>query len=144
MSEQTDSADTASERDEKAGNHRTVATDQSTETLDSDPGSAVVEIELPTEDDIPAAVERLEDAFGTVTVRTVGKRDSAGEGAPLDMTAVTDKQLEALRVSYHGGYFERPREQSATEIADSLGVSHSTFLRHLRAAQQNLFGEQFD
>jgi predicted DNA binding protein len=144
MSEQTDSADTARAQDPPAGNQRIEATDQSTETPESDPDSAVVEIELPTEDDLPSAVETLEDTFGTVTVRAVSDGDSAGEGLPVDMTVLTEKQLEALRIAYHGGYFERPREQSATDIADSLGVSHSTFLRHLRAAQANLFGEQFD
>jgi predicted DNA binding protein len=101
-------------------------------------------IELPTEDDLPSAVETLDDAFGPVSVRAVSERDSAGEGLPIDITGLTDKQLDALRVAYHGGYFERPREQSATDIADSLGVTHSTFLRHLRAAQQNPFREQFD
>jgi len=49
----------------------------------------------------------------------------------------------ALEAAYHQGYFDRPRGQSAVEIADSLGITHTTYLQHLRVAERKLFGQLF-
>jgi predicted DNA binding protein len=40
-------------------------------------------------------------------------------------------------------YFQEPCTQSATEVAESLGVSRQAFDQVLRAAQRNLFGDLF-
>ena len=144
MSERPESADTANEQDAPAASEQTETVDRSTETPATEPDSATVEIELPIENDVLTAVKLLEDAFGTVTVRSVSDSGASNETATLYTETLTGKQLEALRAAYHSGYFERPRERSATEIADSLGVSHSTFLRHLRAAEAKVFAGQFE
>ncbi|WP_254525793.1 MEDS domain-containing protein [Natrinema caseinilyticum] len=52
---------------------------------------------------------------------------------------LTDRQLEILQLALHSGYFERPRERTAEELADSLGVSHPTVSRHLREAERKVF-----
>jgi DNA-binding CsgD family transcriptional regulator len=70
-------------------------------------------------------------------------------GSPDDRRFVnrgklTDRQLEVLRTAYQEGYFERPKGANATELADSLGVSRSTFTEHLVAAQRKLFADVFD
>lgn len=49
---------------------------------------------------------------------------------------LTDRQLEALRTAYVGGFFEWPRENTGEEIAALMGVSQTTFLQHLRTAQR--------
>lgn len=49
---------------------------------------------------------------------------------------LTDRQLEALRTAYVGGFFEWPRENTGEEIAELMGVSQTTFLQHLRTAQR--------
>lgn len=144
MPDQSDPTDTETDQETHAESRQTGAVDRTTDTEESDPDSATVEIELPIEENALTAVELLEDAFGTVTVRTVSDSGTAEEAPLFDTAPLTDKQLAALRAAYHSGYFERPRECSATEIADSLGIAHSTFLRHLRAGQKNLFGEQFE
>jgi DNA-binding CsgD family transcriptional regulator len=144
MPEEISSTDTPNEQDAPAASEQTETVDRTTAKEESDPDSATVEIELPIEENALSAVEMLEDAFGTVTVRTVSDSGTVEEAPLLDTAPLTDKQLAALREAYYSGYFERPRECSATEIADSLGIAHSTFLRHLRAAQKNLFGEQFE
>ncbi|MFB6120874.1 MAG: helix-turn-helix domain-containing protein [Halobacteriaceae archaeon] len=68
------------------------------------------------------------------------------EGAPRDAVFVdrgklTDRQLEVLQTAYEMGYFERPRDANATDVADELGVSPSTVTEHLLAAQSKLFGD---
>ena len=70
-------------------------------------------------------------------------------GSPEDRRFVnrgklTDRQSEVLRTAYREGYFERPREANATELAEKLGISQSTFTEHLVAAQRKLFADVFD
>jgi predicted DNA binding protein len=53
---------------------------------------------------------------------------------------LTEKHRDVLRHAFHEGYFERPREANATEIANRLGVCRQTFAQHLRAAERKVFG----
>lgn len=109
---------------------------------------ATVELELPHRQTLRPAVEALDPTAGAVTVRScvaVERGDADGDwDATVDQTALTEKQSTALRAAYHHGYFEQPRGNSASEIADSLGVSHSTFLQHLRVAQQKTFEQLYE
>lgn len=57
---------------------------------------------------------------------------------------LTERQLEVLRIAYLSGFFERPRESSRQEIADSLGVSQPTINRHLRTCERKLFTMLFE
>lgn len=51
---------------------------------------------------------------------------------------LTDKQRQTLEAAFQGGYFSRPRDSTAEEIAGHLGISSSTFHQHLRAAMSKL------
>ena len=57
---------------------------------------------------------------------------------------LTDRQQQVLRAAMYGGYFQSPRRSTATEIADALSLTQSTFSYHLRNAQQTLFERLFD
>lgn len=57
---------------------------------------------------------------------------------------LTERQLETLRTAYAGGYFAWPRESTAEECAEALGISQPTFAQHLRACQEKLLGALFD
>ncbi|MFB6220470.1 MAG: helix-turn-helix domain-containing protein [Halolamina sp.] len=57
---------------------------------------------------------------------------------------LTDRQLEVLRTAYERGYFDQPRDANATELAEELGISRSTFTEHLVAAQRKLFEDVLD
>ena len=56
----------------------------------------------------------------------------------------TPAQEEALRAALRAGYFEVPREATATEVAESLGIGKSAFLERLRRGQAALFEQLFD
>ncbi len=56
------------------------------------------------------------------------------------LDGLTDHQLEALKTAYAQGYFARPRESTAAECAEVLGVSQSTFSQHIQEAQRKLMG----
>ncbi len=108
-------------------------------------GVADLRFELPPERDVRAVVDRHRP-FGTVEVRSVAarEREPADERLRRTVGSLTEKQAEALRTAYRAGYFERPREHSADEVADLLGVSRSTFLQHLRAAEAKTLSALFD
>lgn len=106
------------------------------------PESALLRIELPTRKQLSTVVDALETDHGTVSVRSkvaVDRGQSARATDPLTAADLTEKQAAALRAAYHHGYYEQPRKSSAKEIAGALGVVHSTYLQHLRTAQQKLF-----
>jgi len=88
-------------------------------------------------------VTALEDRFGSVRVEQYGDFD--GERRPGDpLSGLTERQKEVLTAAYLGGYFDYPREQSASEVADQLDVSRPAFQEVLRAAQRNLLDETLD
>jgi predicted DNA binding protein len=57
---------------------------------------------------------------------------------------LTEKQYEVLRTAYLSGYFAWPRERTAEECADALGIAQPTFSQHLRAAQSKVCAALFD
>ncbi|MFC7203104.1 helix-turn-helix domain-containing protein [Haloferax namakaokahaiae] len=54
---------------------------------------------------------------------------------------LTPRQREVIGVALEQGYFEWPRRHTAEEIAFSLDIDHSTFLEHVRKAQQKLLSK---
>lgn len=91
-------------------------------------------------------VERLRDEYDTVEVRQL-LHDSAEFGneefeqVTVDYARLTDRQREVLETAYDAGYFDYPREANATDVADELGVTVSTFREHLNAAQSGILDE---
>lgn len=51
------------------------------------------------------------------------------------MDEFTEKQMEALILAHSEGYYNWPRELSASDLADRLGLSSAAFLDHLRRAE---------
>lgn len=96
--------------------------------------------EAPQDVDVRAVTERLEATYDTVSMLSKQKRDHGRrprETAWEDvLSRLTDRQYAALAAAYFGGYYDWPRDSTAEEIADSLGVSAPTFHQHLRRAQQ--------
>ncbi|AGB40008.1 bacterio-opsin activator domain-containing protein [Natronococcus occultus] len=102
---------------------------------------SVMRIELPSRGNLSALVDSLADRYGRVSVLSCVEREWTPEEShySFDAGVLTEKQAIALEAAYRHGYFEQPRRSSATEIATALGVSHSTYLQHLHAAQQKVF-----
>jgi PAS domain S-box-containing protein len=103
---------------------------------------ATITVELPDRKSINSTTEELAETFESVSALAVTETDENRSGRPpvgLDIADLTDKQAQALQAAYYHGYFEQPRGNTATAIADSLGVSHATFLQHLHRAQQKVF-----
>ncbi len=100
--------------------------------------------EVATDVDVRRIVETVTDAFPDVHLeaKREAERDAAADVRVRETLTdgLTERQAAALRSAYFGGYFEWPRDSTAEELAESLGVSSPTLHNHLRTAQQKLFG----
>jgi PAS domain S-box-containing protein len=90
------------------------------------------------------AIDALEEANGSVSLLSSIERDRAKAADSDPLSGLTDRQSTVLRAAYHRGYFERPRESSAKDVAGSLDISHPTLLEHLRLAQEKVFRHHFE
>ncbi|MFQ6088846.1 MAG: helix-turn-helix domain-containing protein [Candidatus Methanofastidiosia archaeon] len=54
---------------------------------------------------------------------------------------LTEKQRKALFFAYENGLFEKPRKSDTRKVARKLGISHTTFIHHLRRAEKKIFSE---
>jgi predicted DNA binding protein len=90
---------------------------------------------------LQTAMEDLRDGYPPVDVQQLLQPPL--EGTPeqrvfVNRGKLTERQREVLEHAFERGYFERPKRANATELADELGISQSTFTEHLMAAQRKL------
>lgn len=110
-------------------------------------GTVRFTVELPSDADVRSLLERLRESFtGT---QLISKRTHEGPIEPIGsvledaMVDLTERQREALEAAYRAGYFDWPRESTAEEVADALGISAPTFHGHLRKAERSVIDELF-
>ncbi|WP_142860810.1 bacterio-opsin activator domain-containing protein [Salinigranum halophilum] len=105
-------------------------------------GVGRVVAELAPDEDVRAVVEAVGERFPDSNLLAKRERERDVETAQEFRSSLyerlTDRQQTALRVAYHGGYFKSPRDSTAEELADGLGISSPTLHYHLRAAQWKL------
>lgn len=86
-------------------------------------------------------VAELRDRFDGMNIERLVRSpegDQPGDSVLIDRSKLTSRQLEVLETAYEKGYFERPRQSNATEIADELDINPSTLSEHLAAAQSKI------
>lgn len=106
-------------------------------------GSVVVAFIVPDVETLQTVVTDLRDMCDTVRVRRL-TRSTADDRATLlvvDRSAFTDRQYEVLETAHELGYFDRPREATATDVAAQLDISVATFSEHLAASQRKLLDQ---
>jgi len=59
-------------------------------------------------------------------------------GGVLQRGVLSERQREVFKLARRRGYYEWPREVSATELAEELDVSKATALEHLRKAEAKI------
>ncbi len=69
---------------------------------------------------------------------TVGRIRAVDAAASDPLAALTARQSEALTLAHELGYFRRPKETSSDTLAKLLDIDKSTFLEHLRKAENRL------
>lgn len=98
---------------------------------------------LPGEE-VRSIVEGLQSSFPDVSLTGKRERERQQELNRATLDEMSKRQHTSLSAAYHAGYFESPRESTAEEVADSLGVSGPTFHKHLRRAERILLQEVLD
>lgn len=109
-------------------------------TADHGEGTLIVQVSR------AADIRRLVDVVqsGYPGSKLVAKRELDGESrGPMDpweqlSEQLTDKQKIALETACANGYYEWPRESTAEEIAESMGISSATLHQHLRRGEQKI------
>ncbi|WP_436930693.1 PAS domain S-box protein [Halosimplex halobium] len=114
----------------------------------ADPDGATVVVEVPRQADVRSFVDRLAGIAPSLDLaarRQHRQRDrTPAELADRVRGELTDRQFEVLRTALSAGYFEWPRANDGSEVADRLDITQPTFNKHLRIAEREVFGLLFD
>ena len=112
-----------------------------------DVGAGQIVVELPPEEDVRRIADAVTHPFDA-SVIAKRERDrsitTAREFRDELRDRLTDHQENALRAAFFADYFESPRESSAEEVANALGITGPTLLYLLRAGQRKLLASFFD
>lgn len=103
-----------------------------------DPRGGELVGEFSTDADVRSVVHTVTDGFSGVYLKAKRRSERTVTTDTGLSETLTDRQAAVLRSAYFGGYFEWPRDSTAEELADSLGVSSPTLHHHLRIAQKKL------
>jgi predicted DNA binding protein len=113
-------------------------------TMAAEDGGGTVGIELPRTTDLGRVLGALEATVADVELqskRTVDRPIRTEHRFESTVTdRLTDRQRDTLEAAYLAGLFETPRRSTGEAIAESMGVSSSTFHQHLRASLRKLVG----
>ncbi|NEU56703.1 PAS domain S-box protein [Halorussus sp. MSC15.2] len=117
-------------------------------TITATEGEGRFVIRLPQSADVRTFVDLFEDYYDDVDLVARREHDEPvmtrqDFESELD-ERLTERQAEVLRTAFFSGFFEWPRESTAEEIAEALGVSQPTVSRHIRGAERTLFGLLFE
>ena len=94
----------------------------------SDTGLSVV-VSVPRGEGVQSFIDQIRSRYPEVTIHSQeeGATGRVDEGldrnisSPFDV--LTSRQREILDIAYYSGYFETPRDSTASEVADSLGIT---------------------
>ncbi|MHC3438687.1 PAS domain S-box protein [Natrialbaceae archaeon A-gly3] len=111
-------------------------------------GEAHITLEAPQSADVRRIVRAFDDEFADVDM--IAKREhersvqTADEFRQSVDDRLTEKQQAAVEAAYAAGYYDWPRETTAEELAESMGISSSTLHQHLRKGIWSLLDAFFE
>ncbi|MFB6097482.1 MAG: helix-turn-helix domain-containing protein [Haloferacaceae archaeon] len=110
-------------------------------------GTLYLTFHAPDMETLRDALGELREGYPEVSVdRLIHTTQEADERSLVfvDRSQLTDRQEEVLSTAHRMGYFERPKGANASEVAEELGISLSTFTEHLAAAQTKILDAVLD
>lgn len=120
-----------------------IAAGGSAEVATASDGVGTLVIDAP----LSANLSALIDQYTERTDATLVSKQTAApspSSTDTDEIGLTDRQREVLVAAHAAGYYAWPRERTAEQVAESLGISVSTFSEHLRTAHRRLVGAFLD
>jgi len=107
------------------------------------PGETTVGVEVPAGADVRSFADRLAEispSLDLVAKRQHRRQDRTPEELHDRLEAeLTDRQYEVLTTALSAGYFEWPRENDGSDVADRLGITQPTLNKHLRLGERKTF-----
>jgi predicted DNA binding protein len=103
----------------------------------------VITVEVPGQSDVRSFTERLQAEAPSLDL--AAKRQHRRQNqTPAELhehirNQLTDRQFEVLQTAVSAGYFEWPRENDGSDLADMLDVTQPTVNKHLRLAEKQIF-----
>ncbi len=117
-------------------------------SLSAADGVTTLTAELPGDADVREAVDSVtadHSEVGLTAKRQVDRPVETDAGFRERLgDRLSERQTTVLRTAYHAGYFEWPRDTTAEELAESVGVSAPTLHNHLRNAEGKLLTAFFE
>lgn len=113
---------------------RLVAADVSIVSMQGRSGEWKLRLLTPDRKGIARAHDIMEDFGCEADCRSVSTADSGRSGC-LGLTA---EQREALVTAFEEGYYNVPRDATANDIADELGITHQALSERFRRAYHQL------
>lgn len=113
-----------------------------TRSIRAEAGSVEITAEFAPRTDVRAALEAVSEDWPTVHMTKRQKRGAA-PGSFSPVASLTQRQETALRAATLLGFFDRPQRARAEDVAETLGVSRSTALQHIRRAEDKIFEDLF-
>ena len=111
-------------------------------------GQAHITLEAPQSADVRRIIRVFDDAFASVEMIAKRERERSVQTADEFRQSVdarlTEKQCAAIEAAFASGYYDWPRETTAEELAESMGISSSTLHQHLRKGIWSLLKAFFE
>jgi PAS domain S-box-containing protein len=103
----------------------------------------VVTVEVPRQADVRAFTERLQAEAPSLDL-TAKRQHRRQNQTPTELhdhirSELTDRQFEVLQTAVSAGYFEWPRKNDGSDLADVLDITQPTVNKHLRLAEKQIF-----
>lgn len=118
------------------------------QSLTIDEGTATGVVDLFQADDVTQHLDRIRESVPELDLLARQTRTRSPETrhtlAQTFEDRLTTRQWGVLHTAYRSGFFQSPRVQTGTELAETLDISQSTFTHHLREAEQKLCEMVFD
>lgn len=96
----------------------------------------------PDTETLSEVLDNVRDRYPSVSIdrliRSSGEETEDEQLLLVDRGELTRRQQEVLETAHEMGYFEYPKGANATEVAEELAISASTFTEHLSVAQSKL------
>ena len=106
-------------------------------------GSLHVDVDLPQGRDARDLLDAVRNEYPSVEL-VARKSDGEPQLGDEPLGELTDRQRTVLRLAYESGFFETPREKTGQELADSMGITATTFHQHLRSAERKVVDAVLD
>ncbi|WP_338901201.1 PAS domain S-box protein [Salinibaculum marinum] len=112
------------------------------------PEETTIAVEVPQQADVRSFVDRLQVVAPSVEL-VARRQHRTRDRTPAELseqvrTELTDRQFEVLQTALSAGYFEWPRDNDGSDVAERLDITQPTLNKHLRLAEKKIFSLLFD